>query len=217
MNRIIALVLVALFPASLFAADKTVVACVGDSITHGSGTKDAKTDSYPSQLQTMLGDNFKVVNCGVGGATLLNHGDKPYQKQGLCKTALTSSPNIVVIMLGTNDTKPQNWKYKDQFLADYKNLVDQFKELPTHPKIYLCLPPPVPGKGNYGINQAGVDEEIPMIKEIAKDESAQVIDVFDALKEHPELFPDRVHPNNEGAKVLAKTVDEGIAKEGNAK
>jgi acyl-CoA thioesterase-1 len=195
---------------------KTHVACVGDSITAGVGTKDTKTDSYPAQLGKLLGEKYEIGNFGVSGATLLNHGDRPYQKQGRFKNALEFKPDIVVIMLGTNDTKPQNWKLKDEFVADYKNLIDQFKELPTHPRIFVCLPPPVPGKGNYGINQAGIDEEIPMIKQIAQDEHAQVIDVYDALKDKPELLPDRVHPNTEGAGVLAATVNDALTAKSDA-
>lgn len=205
---ILPIVLISLLvPAFASAADApTRVACVGDSITHGSGTKDPKTQSYPAQLGKLLGDKYDVENFGVGGATLLNHGDKPYQKQKLCKEALDSKPDVVVIMLGTNDSKPQNWKYKDQFVADYKDLVEQFQKLPSHPKVFVCLPPPVPGKGNFGINEAGVDEEMPMIKSVAADEHAGTIDVYGALKDHADLFPDRVHPNVDGAAILAKTV-----------
>jgi lysophospholipase L1-like esterase len=200
-----------LLSAWSFAAEKqTRVACVGDSITHGSGTKDIKTDAYPAQLGKLLGDQWVVENFGVGGATLLNHGNKPYQKQKAFKAALDSKPDIVVIMLGTNDSKPPNWKFKDEFVADYKDLAEQFEKLPSHPQIFLCLPPPVPGNGNYGINEAGVEEEIPMIKQIAQDEHAKVIDNFTPLKDSPQLLPDRVHPNTEGAAILAKTVADAL-------
>lgn len=192
------------------ASGTTRVACVGDSITEGAGAKDPKTESYPAQLGKLMGDEYVVENFGVGGSTLLNKGDKPYQKEHRFKAALESRPDVVVIMLGTNDTKPWNWKYKSEFVADYKELIEQFQKLPTRPKIFLCLPPPVPGKGNYGINQAGIDDEIPMIKQIAEDEHAQVIDVFDAFKGHEELLPDRVHPNAEGYALLARTIQAAI-------
>lgn len=210
--RMACVVLIGLLaPALSFAADgATRVACVGDSITEGAGVKDRKTESYPAQLGKLLGDKYTVENFGVGGTTLLTHGDNPYQKTGRFKAALDSKPDVVVIMLGTNDTKPQNWKVKEQFVADYKNLVEQFANLPTHPKIYLCLPPPVPGKGNYGINEAALDEEMPMIKDVAQAEHAQVIDVFDAFKDHDNLLPDRVHPNAEGYALLARTVKAGL-------
>ena len=181
-----------------------VVACVGDSITAGSGAE--KGRSYPAQLGAMLGEKWTVNNFGVSGATLLNHGDKPYQKQGAFKKALESAPDVVVIMLGTNDTKPQNWKFKNEFVADYKNLIGQFAALPSKPKMFVCHPAFVPGQGNYGINEAGVKEQIPLIDKLATDEKAAVIDVHGSLADHAELLPDRVHPNTKGATLMARAV-----------
>ena len=82
------------------------VACVGDSITLGAGLGD---NTYPEQLQRMLGGNYAVRNFGVSGATLLTNGDKPYVQQDLYHQSLSFQPDVVVIMLGTNDSKPQNW------------------------------------------------------------------------------------------------------------
>jgi len=186
------------------AAEPVRVACVGDSITAGVGA--SKGNAYPDQLGRMLGEGYTVKNFGVSGSTLLNHGDKPYQKQGAFKKALEFQPNIVVIKLGTNDTKPQNWKFKDEFVADYKDLMSQFAKLPSKPRFFLCRPAPVPGKGNFGINEAGVLEEVPMLDKIAAEEKAVVVDIYGALKDHPEMLPDRVHPNTAGMTVLAKTV-----------
>ena len=180
------------------------VACVGDSITAGVGTKNVKTDAYPAQLARMLGPEFVVRNFGVSGSTLLKAGDKPYQKERAFKEALKFDPAIVIIMLGTNDTKPQNWKLKDQFVGDYKNLIEQFEALPAKPKIFICRPVPVPGKGNFGINEKGVQEEMPMIEEIAKDTKATIIDMHAALEGKEQMLPDRVHPNTAGATEMAK-------------
>ena len=86
------------------------VACVGDSITQGAGA--AKGKSYPTQLQEMLGDEWKVMNYGLGGRTLMDRGNRPYMKEKAYQEALASAPDVVIIMLGTNDTKPQNWEKK---------------------------------------------------------------------------------------------------------
>ena len=185
-------------------AEPIRVVCVGDSITAGAGT--TKQNSYPAQLGRMLGEKWVVINCGVSGSTLLNHGDKPYQKQAAFKRALESHPRVVVIKLGTNDTKPQNWKFKEEFIADYKDLIGQFARLPEKPRLFVCHPAFVPGAGNYGINEAGVLEEIPLTDKIATDAGADVIDIHGALKDHPEMLPDRVHPNNQGATLMAKAV-----------
>ncbi len=178
------------------------VACVGDSITAGVGA--AKRESYPDQLGKMLGQRWQVRNFGVSGSTLLNHGDKPYQKQKAFQAALQYQPQAVVIMLGTNDTKPQNWKLKGEFAADYKDLLGQFAKLPSKPRVFICRPVPVPGQGNYGINEAGVLEQAPMIDKIAQEMQTGVIDMHSALNDHPEMLPDRVHPNTAGATLMAK-------------
>ena len=181
--------------------NKIRVACVGDSITAGVG---ANGHSYPSQLGKMLGKKWDVRNFGISGCTLLNSGDNPYQRQGAFKAALADKPDVVLIMLGTNDTKPQNWGHKDQFAADYKDLIGQFAKLPSKPRIFICRPVPVPGSGNWGINEAGVKEAIPIIDKVAKETASGVIDMYAALADHPEMLPDRVHPNAAGAAAMAK-------------
>jgi len=195
-------------PISLENRERAVrVACVGDSITAGDGTPNRAFDSYPAQLQRMLGrKHWEVMNFGVGGATLLNAGDRPYQKQKAFQKALESGPDVVVIMLGTNDTKPQNWKSRDQFVADYHELIGKFKALASQPRIFICRPVPVVGNGNWGINEASMKEEIPMIDQIANDENVGLIQMREALTGREALIPDRVHPNTEGAKIMAATV-----------
>jgi len=178
------------------------VACVGDSITAGVGA--ARGKSYPAQLGQLLGDRWEVRNFGNSGSTLLNKGNKPYQKQKQFSGALAYNPQVVIIMLGTNDTKPNNWKLKDQFVADYLDLLGHFSKLEAKPRIFVCYAVPVPGKGNFGINEAGVQEQRPMIAKIAKQAEVGVIDMHAALADRPETLPDRVHPNTEGAGLMAK-------------
>ncbi|MBC8002795.1 MAG: hypothetical protein H7X97_09430 [Opitutaceae bacterium] len=180
------------------------VACVGDSITQGVGTANARIESYPAQLQRMLDEHWIIGNFGNSGSTLLNQGDKPYQKQRSFQDALNFKPDVVIIMLGTNDTKPHNWKFKDQFVADYKDLIGKFKALPSSPRIFICRPAFVPGAGNFGINEPVILEQIPIVDQIAKDEGAEVIDMHAALEGHDDLLPDRVHPNAAGANVMAR-------------
>ena len=133
--------------------------------------------AYSDQLGRVLGRKWEVGNFGVSGYTLLNHGDNPYQKQGAFKAALAYNPDVVVIMLGTNDTKPQNWKFKDQLTADYKDLIGQFAKLPSKPRIFICRPVSVPAGGNWGINEPGVKEEIPIVDKVAKETASGVIDM----------------------------------------
>ena len=192
--------------AGTASADPTRVTCVGDSITVGIGTQNHALESYPAQLGRMLESGFAVKAFAVSGRTLLNSGDYPYQKEKAFKDALASNPNIVTIALGTNDTKPQNWAHQDQFVADYKNLIEKFKALPSHPHIYICYPPFVAGNGKYGITEQNVLLEMPMIDSVAKDEGVEIIDLQSPLKDQPALLPDTVHPNPIGATLLAKAI-----------
>ncbi len=193
------------------AAGKIRVACIGDSITYGSGVAQREVNAYPAVLQTLLGDGYEVKNFGVSGATLLKGGDKPYWKQSAFKDATEFAPNIVIIKLGTNDTKPQNWSHKSEFSDDLRALVDHFAGLPAKPKIWLCVPAPV-HKLNFGINEPALDEEIPMIRQVAEEKKTGIIDIFAALKPHPEFFHDGIHPDAAGAKVMAETVNQAIKK-----
>jgi lysophospholipase L1-like esterase len=180
--------------------EKIKVACVGDSITSGAGSK----IPWPKILQQMLGDKWEVKNYGVSGRTLLKKGDHPWDKEHQYPDALKLKPDVVIIMLGTNDTKPQNWKMKDEFVGDYKDIIASFTKAEPKPRVFACHPPLVPGAGNYGINEAGVLEQIPMIDALAKETGSGVIDMHDIFKGKDALLPDRVHPNTDGATELAK-------------
>ncbi len=178
------------------------VACVGDSITQGAGA--GKGNSYPTQLQELLGKDWLVGNFGVSGRTLLRKGDHPYWKEGAFKKAQDFRPDVVIIMLGTNDTKPQNWKHKDEFKSDYRDLIKTFQDLKPSPKVYICRPVPVPDPGNFGINDAALQQQMPILDELAKELKTGIIDMHAALADKPKLLPDRVHPNKEGAGEMAK-------------
>lgn len=191
--------------------DAIRVACIGNSITYGSRLRNPEKDAYPTILGRMLGDGYWVKNFGIGSRTMLNKGDHPYMKEQKYKDALAFNPNIVVIKLGTNDSKPHNWVHKDEFAKDMQTMIDAFGKLTAHPKIYLCYPSK--SYDNYGISDKTiVNEIIPMIKKLAKKNKLSVIDLYTAMDGIPELFPDKVHPNEKGAEIIAKTVY-GIVKE----
>jgi len=202
------LFLVSLSFMTAHAAEPIKVACVGDSITQGVGAKSGQ--SYPAQLQALLGDGYKVGNFGVSGRTLLKKGDFPYWKEKKYQAALAMEPAIVIIMLGTNDTKPQNWRHEAEFAADYRELVKSFQSLKCRPKVFVCRPAPVPGQGNYGINEENVQKEIPRVEALARELGCGVIDMHAALEKFPEMLPDRVHPNTAGAGEMAKAAAKAI-------
>ena len=206
---LLTLLSVSLFSANAFS-DTIRIACVGDSITYGAGIKDRKNMNYPVQLGKMLGQKYEVKNFGNSGSTMLKKGDKPFWKQREYKAALDFNPNIVVIKLGTNDTKPQNWKHSAEYSDDYKSMISAFAKLSSKPKIYICLPVPVV-KTRWGITDAIVNKDIiPALKKISSQTNCGIIDLNSPFKGKHQLIPDHVHPNAAGATIIAETVANSI-------
>lgn len=187
------------------------VACIGNSITAGYGIKDKLKNAYPAQLERMLGKDYEIKNFGVSGRTLLSKGNAPYIKTNAYKEALSYSPHIVIIKLGTNDSKPFNWPNRDDFKVDYQNLIKSFQDLESKPTIYLCLAVPV-FKSEGRINDKIVANEInPLIKEIAQEQNLELIDLYTPLLGRGDLFPDSIHPNEKGAAEMAEYIYKVVA------
>lgn len=213
MKKTLILSLCLFFCIALFAQKPVKVACVGNSITYGSGIADREKDSYPVKLQQMLGDKYLVDNFGKPGATLLNKGHRPYMQQKEFKDALAFAGDIVVIHLGINDTDPRNWpNYRDYFIRDYRALIDSFRVV--NPKCRILIARLTPIADRHPRFESGTrdwhDEIQLAIENIAKYANVQLIDFHEPLYPYPYLLPDAVHPNAEGAAILAKTVYEGI-------
>jgi lysophospholipase L1-like esterase len=186
--------------------DTVRVVCVGNSITAGWTTINPGTDAYPVQLGSMLGNKWIVYNSGVSGRTMLRHGDYPIWNEPLFKTGLTFKPDIVTILLGTNDSKSWNWIYKDEFVNDYKAMIDTFMTLPSHPVVWLGLPAPA-FRDTLGIRDSIITNDIiPMIRQIALDKGCQILDFNTAMKSYSAFFADGIHPNTTGSEAMAEVV-----------
>lgn len=189
-------------PARQFQG-RTRVACVGDSITAGSGLSFPEVQAYPAVLGELLGPAYEVRNFGVSGTTLLREGDHPYVDTAAYTAAREFLPNVVVIVLGTNDSKPQNWQHHAAFERDASSLVRAFEYLPSQPTVYVCTPPPV-FHDRWGINDATVRREIaPKWRQLCAREGWALIDLQEALRGRESEFPDGVHPDVNGARTLA--------------
>ncbi len=189
------------------------VACVGDSITEGHGIKIQSRDDYPVVLNRILGDGYSVQNCGKSGTTVQKDADYPYW---ICKefsNAVALNADIVVIKLGTNDTKPQNWN-AERFKTDYQSLIDTLKTNGRNPQIFVCTPAPAFSHG-WGINDsvivAGV---IPAVTQIAKANNLTIIDLHKELAGKQEYFAvDGIHPDELGAAYMAEIIAKAIKKD----
>jgi alpha-L-fucosidase 2 len=193
--------LLLLFAGYLQAAPPVRVACVGDSITVGARINPLYR--YPALLERMLGPGFEVGNFGRSGATLLSAGDRPYQKQKEFASSLEFKPQIVLIMLGTNDSKPHNWQHNAGFAADYKDLAGKYLALESKPRVYACLPMPVYGENRFDIIESNTASAREITARVAAEMGVEVVDVNAALAGRPELAIDKVHPNASGNRLIA--------------
>ena len=189
------------------------VACVGNSVTYGYGLSDREHTAYPVVLQQLLGEGFDVKNFGHSGATLLRHGHRPYTQLPEFRQAMDFKADLVVIHLGLNDTDPRNWpNYGDEFISDYRALIDSFRVANPKAKIWICLMTPIFHR--HSRFQSGTrdwHEAIQKtIRQIAATADVGLIDLHTPLYSHPDLFPDALHPNAEGAVILARTVCSAI-------
>lgn len=203
MRRII-LALALLIACEGFASNPVRVACIGDSITYGAGIENRDDDSYPAVLQDILGDGYEVVNFGINGRTMSSCGDYPYMSEQMYDDAKAFLPDIVIIQLGTNDTKPQNWN-PDIFRVDYDHMIREWKSTPSCPDIYVCLPPPVITDVGGITDSIVTSSVIPAIKGLADGHWLEIIDNNSVLKGRADCFvQDGVHPNEAGARVMAE-------------
>ena len=192
-------------------ADAIRVACIGNSITDGSGIDMADLRGYPAQLQEKLGSDYLVKNYGVGARTMLNNGDHPYMKEQAWRDAKAFLPHIVVIKLGTNDSKDYNWNaHKAEYPRDMQAMIDTLKALPSKPQIYLCTPIK-PFRDKWGITDSViVNEVIPAIHQVAKKNKLPVIDLHAVLTDRGEMTSDMIHPNDKGAGHMAEAIADVI-------
>ena len=205
------------------------VACIGNSITDGHGIEMAPAYGYPAELQKILGQDYWVKNFGVSGRTMLNKGDLPYMNELAWKDAQAFRPDIVIIKLGTNDSKPQNWQYSNEFKQDLQQMITALrpdlaqpikkkgkKKAATQtvgPKIYLCTPIPA-FKTTWNINDSViVNGIIPIQQEVAREYGLPVIDLHTLFaNDGDKMLSDGIHPDGKGARRMAEIIAAELTK-----
>ena len=189
------------------------VACIGNSITDGYGIGMSPVNGYPAVLQKKLGEGYLVKNFGVSARTMMNKGDFPYMNELAWRDAQAFNPNIVVIKLGTNDSKTHNWVHgADEYRQSMQAMIDTLKALPSKPKIYLCSPIPA-FKDSWTINDSViVNGEMPIIKKLAKKNKCKFIDLHTSYTYGDMMLNDGIHPNAKGAAKMADIIFDAIEK-----
>jgi acyl-CoA thioesterase I len=180
------------------------IACMGDSITEITG--------YPEDLQILFGNSSVVGNFGISGATVNLRSNQPYYYENAYIKARNFLPTTVIIMLGTNDARTDNYAKIVNFTANYERVINRTRTARWNStqQIVLVVPPPL-FDNNLDLNGTFFAEEVvPRIHQVATDMKVPLIDVYTPLKDHPEYFPDGVHPNPEGAQLIAKIIYDAI-------
>jgi len=204
------------------------VACIGNSITDGYCVDMRTAYGYPAQLQKKLGKDYWVKNFGVSARTMLNKGDFPYMNEMAWQDALAFKPDVVVIKLGTNDSKPENWQYGSEFRQDLEQMITTLRPdlaqpakkkskkakaavAEPKPRILLCTPIPA-FKSTWNISDAVITNEIiPIQQEVAKKYGLQVVDLHTLFaNDGDKMVDDGIHPDAKGADRLAEIVFEAI-------
>lgn len=190
------------------------VACVGDSITYGHGTKPWPFYTYPTGLQKLLGDGYHVNNFGFNGKTVNPDCADAYTATKLYTRSKAYGADILVFMMGTNDAKPRNWRGEEAFRRDLTALLDSYGAK----KCVLCTPAVAfrkdgvtEGLAEYEICPETVEHVAQIVRETAARRGCILVDIQTLTRDHPQWYiADRIHPGNIGARQIAGAVAQAI-------
>lgn len=213
----------------------TKIVCVGDSITEGYGIEHPQ-NNYPSLLQSLLGSGFQVYNEGHSGACVTNallNGyplGVPYIREPEYQQALKDRGDLYVVMLGTNDAQDgmhdtediQN-PYDDliskeaDFEGYFEEIIDGIRAAVPDAEIFFCKPAPVLNCIWRSHQEKYLLRLLPHYDSLAaKHPDWHLIDVHEAFVslQTAELEncyqPDQLHPNENGAEIIAMTVAKAL-------
>ena len=142
---------------------------------------------------------------------MMSTSDHPYMQELAWRDAKAFQPNIVVIKLGTNDSKDYQWQ-QEQYERDYQAMIDTLRSLPSKPALYLCTPVKA-FRDKWGITDSViVNGVIPSIRKLAKKNHLPVIDLHPVISDAKDMTPDMIHPNDKGAAKMAETIAKAIRK-----
>lgn len=193
------------------------IACIGDSTTYGHGIKNWKSNNYPAVLQRELDDGYCVVNFGFNGACTQSFAEQPYTENEIFKESLGFDADIIIFMLGTNDSSEINFRSAGDFKKEYSELIEKYLDGENSPEIILCTPPSAfyidgktEGPAEFNVDIENLAKISDAVRELANEREFTLIDINSFTESHSEWFLDGVHPNNKGAKEIAKEISENI-------
>ena len=220
MNRILVLAAVTtvafLLQGTAVAVDSARPAklvILGDSISTGVGASDP-SKRYSTRILHALSQtepNFQEVNLAISGSSLV---DTAWPRAGasayphLIKKTIDDAPDILLIQHGTNDNTLGH--SAGEFLWAYRQTVREIKLACPQTRI-VCMTI-CPAWGVERCDDAWLQRVNVGIQEIGARENVLVAQTYLKLRHRKELFPDGVHPNDQGHAIIAESVLEALAR-----
>ena len=200
-------------------AGQIKVACVGDSVTYGHGISNWPENNYPAVLQRLLGDGYCVRSFGVSGRAVQDQSDQPYRAVQQYRDSIAFEADVIVFMMGSNDSKPENWFGEEAFKSALLDLLDDYSQGEKIPQIYLCTTPAcffvdgsAGGMTSFDLRPDYAQIIAGITNNVADELGYPVIDIHALTAENPQWFAkDGVHPDNNGAAAIAQAVYEAIS------
>ena len=204
---------------------KKKIVTVGDSITYGICTSNRNSTSWPAVLGKLSG--LDIINHGKSGKFMRKKAGQPYRDESVYDYTLKLHPDLIIMMLGTNDARPMNWDEED-YKKDLIEMVEEFQNMASKPKVYVMIPPAMYQKFKE-IEPMIVNTKLPRAVRDAHAQMTNVtlINTRDALGglnlEHnswfcndckPMLYCDGCHPNDGGHEILGSHVHKILVKNG---
>lgn len=200
---------------TLEAKGTTSVACVGDSLTYGHSWHD---EAYPVYLSSALSGNVTVENYGVNGASVTGFNpplNKKYTLEAEYADGLESASDVVVIMLGTNDSK--GWSdAKSCFKDEYISLINAYKAAAPNAAVILVTAPQTLEDNKFGIPNSVIKSSVvPIQRAVAEELGLPLVDLRAVMEDMDGGYAslirgdaafDGVHLSVEGAQLLASLI-----------
>lgn len=181
------------------------VAAVGDSLTYGYGLENRREEAYPSVLLDLLGSHYQVSNYGMSGRSLLSTSDYPYLQEKNAQASLQSDADIVIIMIGSNDSRAAYWN-KEQFVKEYRALAESYLRMASQPEVFLVAPPYVP-TSRFGLNNDIVRDELQtIVAKTATDLGVHFVNLYLITEGKMDYYSDGLHLTPLGNQVIAQEI-----------
>ncbi len=194
------------------------IVMLGDSITNGAGVTEPETFRHITQgeLTKRLGTPVEVVNAGINGDIVTLATGR------LEKDVLARKPDLVTIMFGGNEAgyyRPETTRFAetprvglDEFKTALGAIVDRLRAARIPVVLMTCPPMTERYVGahlkpyrEHGINFLVTDYAQAM-RDVAAAKQVELIDVYDAFQQDTgrlDYFPDGLHPDARGHRVIA--------------